>query len=160
MDFLITDALLAEALDEATDQARNSERLLVLESDDQLDISLFIDESVLHALREQDPYTCLDRDNLEPFMIALEGVSHFNYVVWNAERRRQITQLELELQAEVDKFVTAMIRLDEQGADVDAGAGIATWDGARDDGQPAVAGMYVFRQDGGSGATGRVLLLR
>jgi hypothetical protein len=35
----------------------------------------------------------------------IEGVSHFVYVVERAHRRREATQLELELQAEVDKWV-------------------------------------------------------
>jgi hypothetical protein len=35
----------------------------------------------------------------------LEGVSHFLYVVWNASHHRQVTLLEMELQAEIDKFI-------------------------------------------------------
>jgi hypothetical protein len=35
----------------------------------------------------------------------IEGVSHFVYVVERAQRGREATQLELELQAEVDKWV-------------------------------------------------------
>jgi hypothetical protein len=35
----------------------------------------------------------------------IEGVSHFVYVVERARREREATQLELELQAEVDKWV-------------------------------------------------------
>ncbi|MEQ8661727.1 MAG: hypothetical protein RLW62_13015, partial [Gammaproteobacteria bacterium] len=48
--------------------------------------------------------------------------SHFHYLVWNASHERQVTQLELELQAEVDKFVTAMRLLDEQGTGAAADA--------------------------------------
>lgn len=35
----------------------------------------------------------------------LEGVSHFLYVVWNAKHQKKVTLLEMELQAEVDKFI-------------------------------------------------------
>jgi len=45
----------------------------------------------------------------------LEGISHFNYVAWNAARDRPVTLLELELQAEIDKYVTARCLLDRQG---------------------------------------------
>jgi hypothetical protein len=35
-------------------------------------------------------------------------VSHFHYVVWNADSTREISLLELELQAEVDKYASAL----------------------------------------------------
>ncbi|MCP5199458.1 MAG: hypothetical protein H6977_05570 [Gammaproteobacteria bacterium] len=121
-DFLVTDAAVARAL-EAPDAARNNaERLLLRQTDDSLDITLFVDADILDKLGEHDPYQSLRADNLNDFLIALEGVSHFHYLVWNAQHHRQVTQLEMELQAEVDKFVTAMMLLDEQGHDTDAGA--------------------------------------
>jgi len=39
----------------------------------------------------------------------LEGVSHFLYLTWNAHYDRQVSLLDLELQAEVDKFVFAVL---------------------------------------------------
>ncbi len=121
-DFLVTDARLAAALDDARTPQTNAERLLLRQSDDCLDISLYIDARVLAALADSDPYEHLGGDNLNDFLIALEGVSHFNYVIWNARHQRQVTQLELELQAEVDKYVTALMLLDEQGTVPDADA--------------------------------------
>src|SRR5262249_52831984 len=38
-----------------------------------------------------------------------EGVSHFIYAVVCARAERPVTQLELELQAEVDKYVTCLL---------------------------------------------------
>ena len=35
-------------------------------------------------------------------------MSHFHYVVWNADSTREISLLELELQAEVDKYASAL----------------------------------------------------
>ena len=121
-DFLITDARLARELEPDGPERSNTERLLLRESDDGLDISLFIDGRVLATLHRNDPYTCLDAANLNDFLVALEGISHFNYVIWNALRGRPVSQLELELQAEVDKYVTALARLDEQGEATDAAA--------------------------------------
>jgi hypothetical protein len=121
-DFLVTDADVAAALDDAHHPHANAERLLLRQCDDSLDISLYIDAGILEALADSDPYERLGGDNLNDFLIALEGVSHFNYVIWNALHSRQVTQLELELQAEVDKYVTALMLLDEQGAEPDAGA--------------------------------------
>jgi hypothetical protein len=68
------------------------ETLLVRESDDALEIRL-----VLPPLG--DP-TSLDR-----FLQLVEGVSHFVYVAERARTNLPATRLELELQAEVDKFV-------------------------------------------------------
>jgi len=41
--------------------------------------------------------------------ILLEGVSHFLYLAWNAHYDRQVSLLDMELQAEVDKFVFAAL---------------------------------------------------
>ena len=43
--------------------------------------------------------------HLDAFCQIIEGVSHFVYVVDRARANREATQLELELQAEVDKWV-------------------------------------------------------
>ncbi len=114
-DYLVTDVRLAEALEERQHAHDNSERLLVREGEDALDISLYIDAQILDSLSASDPYTRLDDGNLNDFLIALEGVSHFHYLIWNAVHARQVTQLEMELQAEVDKFVSATLLLRQQG---------------------------------------------
>ena len=41
-------------------------------------------------------------------------MSHFTYYAWNGERDKNVTLLELELQAEVDKFVTTGMLLKQQ----------------------------------------------
>jgi hypothetical protein len=44
----------------------------------------------------------------------IEGISHFNFIVWSAKQDRPVTLLELEMQAEVDKFVgTWFLALDQ-----------------------------------------------
>jgi hypothetical protein len=119
-DFLITSARLAGLLEGSSAPRTNAERVLLQQSSEGLEMSLYIDQAVLDNLVLRDPYTELNGGNLNDFLIAVEGVSHFNYIIWNALHERQITQLELELQAEVDKFVTAMMMLDEQGANSNA----------------------------------------
>ncbi|HVH45270.1 MAG TPA: hypothetical protein VM925_23115 [Labilithrix sp.] len=44
-------------------------------------------------------------EELDPICQIIEGVSHFVYLADRASRDRETTQLELELQAEVDKYV-------------------------------------------------------
>lgn len=43
--------------------------------------------------------------DLDPICQIIEGVSHFVYLADRASRERETTQLELEVQAEVDKYV-------------------------------------------------------
>ena len=67
---------------------------------------MYLERELLERLDQNDPLTRLDRDNLADFWSALEGVSHFTYYAWNAARDKSVSLFELELQAEVDKFVT------------------------------------------------------
>lgn len=87
------------------------EQLLLSERDGALELALFVDEQVLENLRARDPRRRLDDANLPDFLHAVEGVSHFVYVVWRASAGRPVSALELELQAEVDKYVTCLLTL-------------------------------------------------
>jgi len=85
----------------------SDEQLIVAEHGDTLSLGLFIDARVLERLSRRDPFDALDQDNLADYLTAAEGVSHFVYVAWSAGFDRPVTLLELELQAEVDKYVLA-----------------------------------------------------
>jgi len=111
-DFLITDAVVARALDARGRDV--DEKLLIAETDGEAEVALYLERELLARLAERDPLTCLDADNLADFWAALEGVSHFTYYAWNAERDKNVTLFELELQAEVDKFVTTGMLLKRQ----------------------------------------------
>ncbi len=50
-------------------------------------------------------FSLTDGDSLDRMCQLIEGVSHFIYVTDRAQQDRTATQLELELQAEVDKYV-------------------------------------------------------
>lgn len=103
-DFLVTDPTLARALGGSQDHG--DEALLLRQTDDQtLDLSLFVDAAVLQRLAERCPAQAWDAAALQDWWLALEGVSHFLCVAWRAERDRSTTALELELQAEIDKFL-------------------------------------------------------
>lgn len=114
-DFLITDAAVAGALTPAGARGHLDERLLVHHEGDQVSLTLYLDDALLERLRERNPLDDLDDDDLDDLWTAMEGISHFNYVVHNASARREVTLLELELQAEVDKFVSTMLLAREQG---------------------------------------------
>lgn len=88
---------------------RPREQLLVSEADGELALALFIDPDVLANLTSHDPARRLGDHNLGDFLLAVEGVSHFIYAIWCARAERPVSQLELELQAEVDKYVTCLL---------------------------------------------------
>ena len=112
-EFLLTDRALLAALS----SARNSdEQLLLAEEGDTLAMSLYIDRAVLDRLTLRDPFEALTHENLADWLTAAEGVSHFVYVAWNTAFDRPVTLLELELQAEVDKYATALALLTQQRA--------------------------------------------
>jgi hypothetical protein len=90
-------------------------------SGEHLDIGLFVDPEALDNLERNDPGRQLDDTNFADFCLALEGVSHFVYLALCAADDRRVTALELELQAEVDKFACCALLVDGHG-DARAGA--------------------------------------
>ena len=72
-----------------------------------LALSLYLDPALLRRLEAADPLEHLHGGNVADCLTALEGVSHFVYVVWNASHDRAVSLLELEMQAEVDKFIVS-----------------------------------------------------
>jgi hypothetical protein len=85
------------------------EQLLVREDGGELGMGLFVDRAALANLERNDPALRLDEANFADFCVALEGVSHFVYVALCAAGHRRVSALELELQAEVDKFVCCVL---------------------------------------------------
>jgi hypothetical protein len=85
------------------------EQLLLRESQGELGMALFVDDVTLANLARHDPAARLDDRNFTDFCLVVEGVSHFIYVALAAARERPVSQLEIELQAEVDKFVCCLL---------------------------------------------------
>ena len=111
-DFLMTDRAHLESYAQRT----TDEQLLVAHDGVTLSLALYIDSAVLSRLASSDPCDALTGDNLADYLTVAEGVSHFVYVAWNAGHDKPVTLLELELQAEVDKYVLGAWLLREQGA--------------------------------------------
>jgi len=118
-DFLTTDRALAELFD--GDHAhRPRERLLMQQSGDELSMSLYLDAELLDGIGELDWFDTMDRQRLADLALILEGVSHFVYMAWNASHHRPVSLLEMELQAEVDKFVTLLMMQDAMSPETNA----------------------------------------
>lgn len=118
-DYVVTDSEAVRRL-EGPGAREVDEKLLLLEDEDVLEVALFLAPDLLQRVDRSNPLRLLDRDNLADFCLVLEGVSHFNYVVWNASANRSVTRLELEMQAEVDKYVGARVLANQSaGGDLD-----------------------------------------
>jgi len=93
-------------------------RTLLTQEGDDVSLGVVLEDSVSERLAAADPRVHLDGGNLDPFCVAAEEVSHFVYLFFCAQAARQVTQLELELQGEVDKYLSAvfLISLQNEGA--------------------------------------------
>jgi hypothetical protein len=93
-------------------------RMLVAQEGDEVSVGVVLDDSIGTRLEKSDPRKQLDSSNLGAFSTVTEEVSHFLYLLFRARKKRQVTQLELELQAEVDKYLTAVffLSLQNEGA--------------------------------------------
>jgi hypothetical protein len=113
-DFVLSDRRrLSDVVGAQAGQA-GDEQVYVVEEEQGVRLGLFIDSAVLARLASRDPLEALDESNLPDYCTALEGVSHFHYLVWSLSRGRNVSLLELELQAEVDKYATALALITRQ----------------------------------------------
>lgn len=105
-DYLINRKEVLKYLEPHAGKKIPKELLLVRQNGgDTVHIALFLDVKLLANLSRHNPFESLNNKNLSDFCVLIEGVSHFVYFLWKAYRQQPITQLEMELQAEVDKFL-------------------------------------------------------
>ncbi len=102
-DFLVSRDTCARL---GADPSRGSV-LVRQDRDEEVELGLYIGEAELERLREVDmASTPMPAASFELLLLAIEEVSHFAYLAFSASREKPVTELELELQAEVDKYVT------------------------------------------------------
>ena len=89
---------------------RNADEwVLARSTEDGLDLAVFIADAHLNALEKAGSLADAAVRDFPAFCAATEGVSHFLMLVERARREEPVTMLELEAQAEVDKFVCASL---------------------------------------------------
>lgn len=95
---------------------RAEEEVLVVEERDEIALAVYLAPRVLATLRKaaHDPDSLFGR-HLPTMSLAIEGVSHFVYLASRASVRRPVSLLELEVQAEIDKFALAALHLWRSG---------------------------------------------
>lgn len=112
----VTDFLLPEVA--AWGYPGRGSRTLLREGGDSVSLAVVLEPAVADRLTEADPRVELHSGNLNAFCTLIEEVSHFVYLLFCARAVRSITELELELQGEVDKYLTAVsvLSLQNEGA--------------------------------------------
>jgi hypothetical protein len=112
----VTDFLIPE--DDARTYPGDGSRTLVSEAEGGVALGVILDGAVRRELSRSDPRVRLDGTNLAPFCTLIEEVSHFVYLLFCAQAARTVTELELELQGEVDKYLCAtfLLSLQNEGA--------------------------------------------
>jgi hypothetical protein len=113
-DFLVTDRGALGGLAPENDTRELDEELLLAQTADGAGVSLFLDADLLKRLDAADPLGELTDGNLQDYCTALEGVSHFVYTTWRLERDAPVSLLELETQAEVDKYAATVFLVAHQ----------------------------------------------
>jgi hypothetical protein len=116
MDYRVDDFLFTERahLPQTVRDSNTDEQLLVLDHGDAAAVGLYLDPKLLARLAAANPLQALNSGNVADYWTALEGVSHFMYLAWNAGYDRGVSLLELELQAEIDKYISSWWLLREQ----------------------------------------------
>jgi hypothetical protein len=108
-DFLVTDRDRLPVA--ARTNGPTDEELIIAQPEEggggEIAMSLYLDPELLRRLDRADPMERLHDGNVADYWTALEGVSHFLYLAWNAGHDKPVSLLELEMQAEVDKYVAS-----------------------------------------------------
>jgi hypothetical protein len=115
-DFLVTDRRAVPGGEQDLERRAAEEELLLAETTDGAGVALYLDPEVLRRLERADPHCALNEGNLADYCTALEGVSHFVYSTWRLHRDLPVSLLELETQAEVDKYAVTVFLLARQQA--------------------------------------------
>ena len=121
-DYLVSDRACA-----LLGQDRHRPSVLVRQdaSADEVEVGLYIEEKALARLAEIDLAAPMRPESFALVMTACEEVSHLAYLLFCASRDKRVTQLELELQAEVDKFIIATLIMTTAERDVPPSALLA-----------------------------------
>ncbi|MBF0493169.1 MAG: hypothetical protein HQM15_10370 [Deltaproteobacteria bacterium] len=95
---------------------QSDEVLYVQQEEENLDIGIFLNPKLLQQFSE------LNLEQTQAHQISalaplMEGVSHFVYLLYKSGHEQQVTQLELELQAEIDKFILGNIVWKEKSSE-------------------------------------------
>ena len=107
-----------QLVDIVGDELREAEEWVLLrETGDGVDIAVFVDDEHLALLNDIGCISRAPAECFSAFCAATEGVSHFLMLFERVRRGEPVRMLELEAQAEVDKFVSACLHPPDRSAE-------------------------------------------
>jgi hypothetical protein len=112
-DFITTDLQFVSMLTRG-DKDHVREKLLIYQAGQDIELSLYLHPEVVNTMMEQAAGAHLDAEHFGNLCLAIEGISHFLYLTWRAMQQQNVSLLELELQAEVDKYVLILLLIRRQ----------------------------------------------
>lgn len=87
-----------------------------ISEDSELFIGIYFESELIESIMSENPLRSLNYKNLDAFCVLIEELSHFHLIFQRALQNREVSQLELEWQGEVDKFLfSAIMLLRQQG---------------------------------------------
>ena len=98
-DFITSNQALLRTMGE--NNFSTNESVFISQFEDNIDISIFLESNIIENLNNPN----ISKLDINDLCHALEGISHFLYLIYHAEHDRQVKFIELELQAEIDKFI-------------------------------------------------------
>ena len=87
--------------------------------EEELFIGIYFQSELIEKILSMNLLHPLDLKHLDPFCVIVEELSHFHLIIERAQQNRQISQLELEWQGEVDKFLFSAIFLTKNKYSID-----------------------------------------
>lgn len=108
----VCDAATVRAVGEDVDRG---EVLLIAEEADGISVGLYVCPRAVDVLAQNEDAWLSER-GFEAACLATEGVSHFLYLMFRAENDEAVSQLELELQGEIDKYAAGLLAGNGVGA--------------------------------------------
>ena len=105
--FLVGEGRVREVI--GGDARPADEWVLVREAEDALELAVYVDAQLLDDLDGTETIHDALARHFRAWCAATEGVSHFLLLVERARRKEPVSMLELEAQAEVDKYVRARL---------------------------------------------------
>ena len=116
-DHLINSTELESSLGDQVPTDLTRAGLVVNEAGDEAFVGIFLDDGLLQKLAKTPPMRELNHDNLDAFSVLVEEISHFMMLATRLSTNRGVSRLEMELQGEMDKMLTAATLLQHQAGD-------------------------------------------
>ena len=118
-DFLLEKETIADSLDSPQSEAPRAavcvQETTSEQSDDpELFLGIYFETDLINRVLAENPLKSLNDKNLDAFCVLVEELSHFHLIFQRALQNREVSQLELEWQGEVDKFLFSAIMLLQQ----------------------------------------------